>query len=111
LANEEPRVLRRHLALPQAYAAPRTATEQRLAEIWRAVLNMDCVGVDDDYSDLGGDSYSATVIFALIEEAFGVHLPVARLIGAPTIAALAREIGEAQRSSGTPVLRTIDPCR
>jgi acyl carrier protein len=87
------------LRLAQAYAAPRTAIEQRLAEIWRAVLNMDCVGVNDDYTDLGGDSYSATVIFALIEEAFGVHLPVARLIGAPTIAALACEIGEAQRSS------------
>ncbi len=99
MANEDPRILRRHLALPQAYAAPRTTTEQRLAEIWCAALNMDCVGVNDDYSHLGGNSYAATVIFALIEEAFGVHLPVARLIGAPTIAALAREISEVPRSS------------
>jgi acyl carrier protein len=97
---KDSRVLRLHLALPQAYAAPRTTIEQRLAEIWCVVLNMDCVGVDDDYSDLGGDSYSATAIFALVEEAFGVHLPVARLIGAPTIAALAHEISEAQRSAG-----------
>lgn len=56
-------------------------------------------GVDDDYSHLSGNSYAATVIFALIEEAFGVHLPVARLIGAPTIAALARELSEVPRSS------------
>jgi acyl carrier protein len=102
MANEDSRVLRRHLALPQAYAAPRTTTERRLAEIWCAVLNMDCVGVDDDFTDLGGDSYSATVIFALVEEAFGVHLLLARLIGAPTIAALAREVSEAQPSSRDP---------
>lgn len=63
-------------------------------------------GVDNDYNHLGGNSYTATVIFALIEEAFGVHLPVARLIGAPTIAALAREQSEVPRSS-----RNVSPSK
>ena len=98
MTDDGSRVLRRHLALPQPYVAARTATEKRLAEIWCAVLNMDCVGIEDDYSDLGGDSYYATVMFALIEETFGVHLPMARLVAGPTIAALAREIERAQQS-------------
>jgi pyochelin synthetase len=90
-------VLRRQLALPQPYLGPRGDTQRRLAEIWRQVLNLDCVGVADDFVDLGGDSYCAAVIFTLIEEAFGVRVPMATLIDAPTVAALAGEIESAQR--------------
>jgi hypothetical protein len=93
---EGSRVLRRQLALPRPYVGPRDDTERRLAEIWRTVLNMDCVGVEDDYSDLGGDSYFAAVTFAVIEEVFGVRMPMATLIGSPTIAAFAREVEMAQ---------------
>jgi acyl carrier protein len=100
LADDGSRVHRRKLALPEAYTAPRTATERRLTEIWCAVLNMDCIGIDDDYNDLGGDSYYAALIFALIEEAFGVDLPLARLVTAPTIAELARDIDVARQSPG-----------
>jgi hypothetical protein len=32
----------------------RALIPQRLAEIWRAILDMDCIGIDGDYSDLGG---------------------------------------------------------
>jgi hypothetical protein len=84
------------LALPKPYVLPRDDTEFRLAEIWRTVLSMDCVGVEDDYTDLGGDSYLAAVMFAMIEEVFGVRLPMATLIEAPTIAAFAREVDIAQ---------------
>src|SRR5215472_17250025 len=99
-ADDGSRVRRRQLALPKAYADPRTATERRLTGIWCVVLNMDCIGIDDDYNDLGGDSYYATLIFALIEEAFGVHLPLTCLVTAPTIAELARDIDEARQSAG-----------
>ena len=85
-------VLRRQLPLLRPYIPPRNPVEEVLAEIWRTALNMDCVGVEDDYSDLGGDSFDATVIFAMIEEKFGVHVPLSTLIGAPTIASLAREV-------------------
>jgi acyl carrier protein len=69
---------------------------------------MDCIGIDDDYDDLGGDSYYASLIFALMEEVFGVRLSLARLVAAPTIAALARAIDEAQRSVGNPRLGEPD---
>jgi acyl carrier protein len=78
--------------LTQAYRAPGTATEKRLAEIWSAALSVDQVGMDDRYGDLGGDSLIAAVIFSRIEGELGVHLPMVTLDSAPTIAALAAGI-------------------
>ena len=85
-------VFRTQLPLPHPYLAPRTATEQRLAEIWSASLNMDRVGVNDDYFDLGGDSFMATVIFSMIESTFGIAIPIGTLVDASTIAKLAEKI-------------------
>ncbi len=38
------------------YVAPRTALEKKLCEIWQTVLDLDQVGVKDDFYRLGGDS-------------------------------------------------------
>jgi acyl carrier protein len=90
--DEPDLVLRSQLPMTRAYAAPRTPTEQSVCEIWRAVLTMDRVGVDDSYHDLGGDSFLATVIFEWIQTDLGVTLPMALFAQADTVAALAREI-------------------
>jgi acyl carrier protein len=89
---EQPLVLRDQYPLPTPYLAPRTATEQRLEEIWRIVLSMDRVGIRDNYNDLGGDSLMATTIFAEIRARFGVSVPLASFIETPTIEALASRI-------------------
>ena len=89
---EQPLVFREQLPLPRPYLAPRTPTEQLLAEIWRTVLSMDCVGVEDRYNDLGGDSFLATSVLNRIEETFDVAIPMAIFAQAPTIAMLARRI-------------------
>ena len=78
--------------MPRPYVAPRTPTEQRLAEIWRTALSMDRVGVEDSYNDLGGDSFLAAIIFKMIEDTFRVTIPMATLVDAPTIAELAPKI-------------------
>ncbi len=97
LPPEQPLVPREQLPLPRPYVAPRTPTEQRLAEIWRTALSMDRVGVEDNYNDLGGDSFLATIIFNLIEKAFLVAVPMAILAEAPTVAELAPKIDELLR--------------
>jgi acyl carrier protein len=93
-------IRRAQLMLARAYVAPRTPIEERLARIWRDVLGMDAVGVEDSYYDLGGDSFLAAVIFAQIEEEFSIDLPMATLIRSPTIAQLALKLQDALRASG-----------
>ena len=83
------RILRDKLPLTRAYAPARTPLEQQLADIWRQSLSVDRVGVDDDYDELGGDSVIAAIIFARIEDALGVELPISTLVDAPTVAQLA----------------------
>jgi acyl carrier protein len=85
-------ILRSELGLAQDYVAPRSETEKRLAEIWRVALNLDEVGVDDSYFWLPGDSLIAARIFAEIERAFGVRLPMSTLVTAKSVALLAARI-------------------
>ncbi|MGZ4033158.1 MAG: amino acid adenylation domain-containing protein, partial [Tumebacillaceae bacterium] len=49
-----------------AKTEPRTATEQKIAEIWSRVLQIGPVSVHDDFFDLGGDSLIATRVLAQI---------------------------------------------
>ena len=86
--------------LTRPYRAPRTPTERRLAEIWRAALSLDQVGIDDGYVDLGGDSLIAAVIFSRIEAELGAHLPMVTLDSAPTVADLAARIDALLASRG-----------
>ncbi len=74
-------------------APPRTPTEQRLCAIWAEALNLPEVGIEDDYhADLGGTSLIAVTIFARIERELGARLPLATLVEAPTVSALAGRI-------------------
>ena len=65
-------------------------TTKELARIWRELLGVSSVGLDDNYFDLGGDSPLAVQLFAQIDKAFKVKLPLATLFEAPTISDLAR---------------------
>lgn len=56
--------------------------------IWQQVLAVDSVAVDQNFFDLGGESSLAVQMFARVEEAFGVKLPLATLYEAPTVAEL-----------------------
>jgi len=94
-------VLRRQLPLLGPYVAPRPPTEQKLAEIWRNGLGMDQIGITDGYEDLGGDSLRAAGIFAEIEQAFAIEIPMATLVDAPTIEQLARRVDELASGRGT----------
>lgn len=71
------------------YVAPRNETEEHLARLWCAALNMDRVSSTANFFELGGQSLSAVSLFAKIEEEFEKKLPLATLFTAPTIEKLA----------------------
>lgn len=76
-------------ALPAAYAAPRDMLERELAQLWRSVLGVPRVGVEDDFFALGGHSLQAARLSAELERLLGQRLPPAALHQAPTVAKLA----------------------
>jgi thioesterase domain-containing protein len=84
---------RKALPLPSKLSAPAAgevkpvaALEQALIDIWRELLRVQDVGVNDDFFDLGGDSLLAVRVFERTQKLTGVNLPLASLLTAPTIA-------------------------
>lgn len=63
--------------------------EQQLADIWRQLLKLDEVGLNDNFFDLGGHSLLAAKMFSDIETEFHQVLPVSVIFEADTIAKLA----------------------
>jgi len=84
-------------------------TTRELTRIWQETLGIDSVGPHDNYFDLGGDSILAVHLFAQIERAFGVKLPVATLFDAPTIEDLVPLLGRKGPASGWSPLVAIQP--
>jgi acyl carrier protein len=78
------------------YVAPGGTVEETLAEIWQEVLQLDRVGVHDNFFALGGHSLLAAQMVTRVRETLGVHLPLRRIFEAPTIHQLARILGNAR---------------
>jgi amino acid adenylation domain-containing protein len=76
------------------YRAPGTATEELLADIWRQVLRVERVGVEDDFFELGGHSLLAAQVASRIKEACQVEVPIFSLFESPTVARLAELVDE-----------------
>lgn len=83
------------------YAAPETDTERAIAELWRDVIVVDQVGIDDDFLDLGGDSLVAVQLVGRIASRFKTDVSVAQLFESRTVRTLAASIESADRK-GTP---------
>lgn len=72
--------------------APSTPVEAQLAQVWRNLLNVDEVGVDDTFVSLGGDSLLALQMIAAARKV-GIQITARLLFEYPTIAELATHAG------------------
>ncbi|MFD0586355.1 phosphopantetheine-binding protein [Dactylosporangium darangshiense] len=74
--------------LTTTYQPPTTPTEQHLTTIWTDLLDLDHIGIGDDFFNLGGHSLLAIQVLTRTQ-AHGYDLSLAELFDHPTIAALA----------------------
>ncbi len=87
-----------------------TATEEALASVWREILGVPEVGVDDDFFDLGGHSILAVRVVSRVRDTLGVDVPLRAMFDSPTIAGLARVVDatRADTSVAPPPLVPVD---
>ena len=78
-----------YTSLTKEFIAPRNPTESTLAQIWAEVLNIDRVGIYDNFFDLGGDSLLTVRLLQQISARLNYELPLASLFLNPTIESLA----------------------
>jgi acyl-CoA synthetase (AMP-forming)/AMP-acid ligase II/acyl carrier protein len=86
---------------PSMFVAPRTPIEESLAEIWGKVLNLNRVGIHNNFFDLGGHSLFAVQVVSRLREVFGVDLPLRVIFEAPTVAQMAAIITQNQAQSAS----------
>ncbi|WP_440899246.1 phosphopantetheine-binding protein, partial [Actinosynnema sp.] len=73
---------------------PRTANERLVAEIWTELLELDELGVDDDFFAVGGHSLLASRVVSRIAARTGTRLPLRAVFDHPTVAGLASHLPE-----------------
>lgn len=71
------------------FIAPRNPVEEFLADIWASVLQLERIGINDNFFDIGGDSLRATQAIARIRTLFELNIPLRCIFDSPTIAGLA----------------------
>jgi len=76
----------------QDYVAPETDTEIRLANIWCDVLNIEKVGVFDNFFDLGGHSLLAARVISKLRKEFSVEISLRVLFEMRTVSDISRYI-------------------
>ncbi|HEX4965432.1 MAG TPA: amino acid adenylation domain-containing protein [Thermoanaerobaculia bacterium] len=83
---------------PAAIEEPQSEMERTVAAIWRELLGISQVGIDDNFFDSGGHSLLAVRVYHRLKGALQRELPLVALFEHPTIRALARhlDLGEAE---------------
>ncbi|MGO4287983.1 amino acid adenylation domain-containing protein, partial [Chitinophaga sp. RAB17] len=64
---------------------PEDAAEEKMLEIWTAVLETDNISTTDNFFEIGGNSLKIIHMLGLIQESFGNPLKVSDLFDKPTI--------------------------
>lgn len=77
------------------YAPPANALERTIQEVWRQVLSIERIGVNDSFFDLGGHSLRMAQVQSLLQEKTGIAVALTDLFRRPTIRTLARLLEDA----------------
>jgi amino acid adenylation domain-containing protein len=81
--------------MEQPFSAPRTELERKIARIYEEVLNLDNVGIDDDFFDLGGNSLRLAGAHTQVERVIGRNFSVTDMFVHTTVRKLAASFDHA----------------
>jgi acyl carrier protein len=84
------------------YVEARTGLEEQLVGMWRQVLEVERVGVEDDFFELGGDSVVATQLLSRVKGAFSVNVALRDFFESPSVAGMAVLVVRKQAEQADP---------
>ncbi|MGG7637900.1 condensation domain-containing protein, partial [Pseudomonas sp. ES1] len=83
----------------QAYVAPQSELEQRIAAIWQDVLGLERIGLNDNFFELGGDSIISIQVVSRARQA-GIRFTPKELFQHQTVQALAAVAQQGEAGAG-----------
>ena len=90
------------------YVVPKSETEQQIAKIWQDVLQLEKVGIYDNFFEVGGNSLLLVQVSSKLQELFKIELQVVDLLKYPTIYYLSQYIkGESISNNDSKKARNI----
>lgn len=72
-----------------AYVAPRTDLERTIVAVWKEVLGIEAIGIEDDFFNLGGHSFTALRTVAALRSRTRLDISLGGLLESRTVARLA----------------------
>jgi len=88
---------------------PTNETEGFVLGLWKKVLSIESMGIDDDFFDLGGHSLKAVQLMAEIKKLKDINIPLASLIQNSTVRTFAPLLTSNDQNSYWQCLVTIRP--
>ncbi len=79
------------------FVAPKTPLEEKVAAIWRQLLNLERVSSTDNFFDLGGHSLLGLRLVNQLREMLGEKVPFTIIFEAPTVAEMAKALDKNQK--------------
>jgi len=101
----ELRKMKMQSVVSSSYVPASNKIENKLVEIWNDILNIENVGIKDNFFDLGGHSLKITVLNANILKQFGVNIGIKKLFEKQTIEELAKSITDMKDSMGEDIAK------
>lgn len=71
---------------------PRTETEKKIAELWKEILCVKEVGINQSFFKAGGDSLLATRLLAIVKKEYDIELSLKEMYNDPTLESIAASI-------------------
>ncbi|MEO0967771.1 MAG: amino acid adenylation domain-containing protein [Cyanobacteria bacterium J06639_18] len=76
------------------FVAPRTSTEEAIANIFASVLKLKRVGIHDNFFELGGHSLLATQVVSRLQQTFNIEFPLRSLLEFSTVVELSENLSK-----------------
>ena len=87
-----PKVVNQRADLVEMFVAPQTQLQRDLARVWKEVLDLDRVGIKDNFFDLGGNSLQLLKLVAALKTQLDLDVPAVKVFQFPSVEKLAGHI-------------------